>query len=158
MKKWTKIKKDISNYLKQGLSPKSFAIAFSLGSVIGFFPVLGTTTIISGALALILRLNMAIIQIANYVVYPLQFLFIIPEIQIAHKLFFFHTNLLKINDFIVQLKHFDLEFIKHFSNLIIMAILGWIVISIPIFFIFFHTSKFLAQKYIKKLTPESKIE
>ena len=62
------------------------AICLALGAGIGIFPILGTTTAICALVALVLRLNLVAIQIANYAVYPLQLLLIIPFLRVGEKL------------------------------------------------------------------------
>lgn len=147
-------KQKLVAYLKLGLSPNKFASALAMGSIIGFFPVLGTTTVINAALATVFKLNMALVQIANYAVYPLQILLIVPEIRLAHKLFFTHKPLLKLNSFIQQITQFDWNFIKTFGDYILMSIVGWLVISIPVFIFVFFSARFGAKLYLKKKINE----
>ena len=147
---WKSWKEKLVVFLQQGLSPHKFASAIALGSIIGFFPVIGTTTIISGLLAIIFKLNMGLIQIANYAVYPLQILLIVPEIKMAHKLFFSHLKLLKLDDFLSELAHFDIEVIKTFSFYILLSVIGWVIIAIPTFIVLYLLSKKFAQFYLKK--------
>ena len=64
--------------LKQGISPEKIALSIAWGVMLGIFPVLGTTTILCTAAAIILRLNFPIIQMANWLVYPLQLAFLFP--------------------------------------------------------------------------------
>ena len=149
-------KQKLVAYLKLGLSPNKFASALAMGSIIGFFPVLGTTTIINAALAAVFKLNMALVQIANYAVYPLQILLIVPEIKLAHQLFFSHKPLLKLNSFIQQITQFDWNFIKIFGDYILMSIVGWLVISIPVFIFVFFGARIVAKLYEKKKIKSDK--
>ncbi|MGH9657137.1 MAG: DUF2062 domain-containing protein [Bryobacteraceae bacterium] len=73
--------------LRQGLSPEKLALSLTLGVVLGVFPVVGATTLLCAAAALLLRLNLPAIQIANYLVYPLQFALLIPWIRLGERLF-----------------------------------------------------------------------
>jgi uncharacterized protein (DUF2062 family) len=59
----------------------------SAGTVIGVFPVLGSTTVLCLLLAMVLRLNLVAIQVLNWVVYPLQIALILPFIQLGQRLF-----------------------------------------------------------------------
>lgn len=59
----------------------------AVGAVVGAFPILGTTTVICFALAFVFRLNIAAIQILNYVVYPIQLALIIPFIRFGERMF-----------------------------------------------------------------------
>lgn len=59
----------------------------SLGLVIGVFPVLGSTTLLCAAIAFIAGLNQPAIQSVNYLVYPFQFLLLIPFYKAGAYLF-----------------------------------------------------------------------
>ena len=67
-----KIKIAIGKFTKMGMSIEKIALGVSLGMVLGIFPVLGSTTMLCAAAAIIFRLNQPLIQLVNYAVYPLQ--------------------------------------------------------------------------------------
>jgi len=71
----------VLDLLKMGLTPERLALTIVLGSVIGVLPILGSTTILCGIVAVALGLNLPVIQAVNYLVYPLQILMIIPFIR-----------------------------------------------------------------------------
>jgi uncharacterized protein (DUF2062 family) len=73
-----KIVAPVVNMLKKGISPEKIALSIAWGVMLGIFPVLGTTTILCAVVAVILRLNLPIIQLANWMVYPLQLAFLFP--------------------------------------------------------------------------------
>lgn len=73
--------------LRAGLTPEKLALTIVLGVVIGVVPVLGATTLLCGALALALGLNLPVIQAVNYLVYPLQIAMIIPFIRVGEWMF-----------------------------------------------------------------------
>jgi uncharacterized protein (DUF2062 family) len=58
--------------LKQGVDPSRLALAIASGSVIEVFPVLGIATIICAGIAALYRLNLPAIQLASYLVFPMQ--------------------------------------------------------------------------------------
>jgi uncharacterized protein (DUF2062 family) len=62
----------ISRLLKEGMSCKRISICIALGVLLGIFPVLGTTTLLCAIAAFVFRLNLPLIQLVNYAVYPLQ--------------------------------------------------------------------------------------
>ena len=66
------------NQLKQGITPEKLALTIALGGLIAVFPILGSTTILCGLAAVALRLNQPIIQLVNYLAYPLQLALLIP--------------------------------------------------------------------------------
>ncbi len=73
--------------LKQGITPEQLALSIALGVTIGVFPVLGSTTILCGLAAWVLKLNIPAMQLVNYLVYPLQLALLIPFLQTGSKLF-----------------------------------------------------------------------
>lgn len=75
---WKKVSEPILAALRQGLSPEKAALAVALGAWIGVIPVLGGTMALCALAAWGLRLNQVIIQVANYAVYPLQFILLFP--------------------------------------------------------------------------------
>ena len=73
--------------LRQGVTPEKVAAAIAIGSILGVFPVLGSTTILCATAAAVFRLNLPLIQIVNTVVYPLQLILLIPMLQLGQRLF-----------------------------------------------------------------------
>jgi len=69
--------------LRQGLAPRELALCLSLGTGVGLFPVLGVSTPLLAVIALLQRLNLAAIQLVNYLIYPLQLLLIIPFVRLG---------------------------------------------------------------------------
>ena len=64
--------------LRQGIAPEKIALTIALGIVLGVTPVLGSTTFLCTLAAVALGLNLPAIQLVNGVVYPLQFILLIP--------------------------------------------------------------------------------
>ncbi len=77
----------IAALLSEGITPHKIALTVALGVMLGVTPVLGTTTILCAIAALALRINLPLIQVVNYLVYPLQLLLLIPFIQAGQWLF-----------------------------------------------------------------------
>ena len=75
--------------LRMGATPQKLAWSIAVGLLIGINPILGSTTLLCLAVAVLLRLNLAASQLANHVVYPLEIVLIIPFIRIASRVF--HT-------------------------------------------------------------------
>ncbi|MDX1957275.1 MAG: DUF2062 domain-containing protein [Leptospiraceae bacterium] len=73
----------IINLLKQGVTPEKIALSIGFGCILGVFPVLGSTVILCMIVTFAFKLNLVAIQLANYLVYPLQFVFFIPLIRIG---------------------------------------------------------------------------
>lgn len=135
--RWAEVKAVFYDALRQGLTPRKLATTCSLGIVVGLFPLFGTTTMICLGLAIVFRLNIALIQVVNYLVAPLQLLFIIPFIQMGTTLFnlkpfpYDSDQLLSLfqNDFFVLLKE---------AGLALMVGAGvWATLAIPLFLLLY---------------------
>ncbi len=77
----------VLDLLKQGTTPHKLALAVALGVMLGVTPVIGVTILACTVAALLLRLNLPLIQLANNLVYPLQILLLIPFVQAGQRLF-----------------------------------------------------------------------
>ena len=73
--------------LRQGVSPEKIAFTVALGIVLGVTPVLGSTMLLCTLAAAVLRLNLPAIQLANAVVYPLQFILLVPFYRLGAWMF-----------------------------------------------------------------------
>jgi uncharacterized protein (DUF2062 family) len=73
--------------LRQGITPQQIALTLALGGVIGIFPILGATTVLCAIVGVWLRLNQPIIQLVNYLVYPVQIVLLIPFYRSGERLF-----------------------------------------------------------------------
>jgi uncharacterized protein (DUF2062 family) len=79
MKKYaTKIIEPLLKFLRQGMSPQKLALTLAFGITLGIFPIIGTTTGICILAAFLFRLNLAALQLINYIVYPVQIICVIP--------------------------------------------------------------------------------
>jgi len=73
--------------LTQGITPEKIALSLAFGIVLGTFPVLGSTTVLCAAAALVFGLNLPAIQFVNYLIYPVQLFLLVPFIRTGEKLF-----------------------------------------------------------------------
>lgn len=69
--------------LTTGVAPRRLALCVALGIVIGNIPILGVSTLLSAALALLLRLNLPAIQLVQGLMAPTQLLLIIPQVRLG---------------------------------------------------------------------------
>jgi len=73
--------------LSQGITPHKIALTVVLGVLLGVIPLIGASTTLCAVVALALGLNLPLIQLVNYLVYPLQILLLIPFVQAGQWLF-----------------------------------------------------------------------
>jgi uncharacterized protein (DUF2062 family) len=72
--------------LRHGSTPEKVAISLALGAALGLFPLLGTSTLLCFAVALLFRLNHPAIQLANYLMYPFQIPLILAYVRFGESL------------------------------------------------------------------------
>jgi uncharacterized protein (DUF2062 family) len=72
--------------LKAGLTPAQLALTVALGAAIGLIPLLGVTTVLSAAVALRLRLNVAAMQLATHLMTFFQLALLIPLLRAGARL------------------------------------------------------------------------
>jgi uncharacterized protein (DUF2062 family) len=135
---WKYITGLLSQALKQGITPRKLAITCAFGAVISIFPIFGTTTLLCFGIAIALRLNIAIIQLVNYLFAPVQIILILPFIKIG-------TDLFGLNPFpysseqLVDLFKNDFWMLVREAGLALLAGVGmWLLFSIPLFFLVFY--------------------
>lgn len=130
-KYWRKFIDLLINSLKQGITPGQLSVTITVGILIGIIPVLGVTTAILAIIAFRFKLNMAVIQIANYAVYPLQLLLLVPFLKFGKYVF----KGPKLNVGFQELYHaFVTEpftTLLQFSRLTVQAALVWLLLSVP---------------------------
>ena len=126
--------------LKQGVEPSRLSLALTSGAVIGVFPVLGIATVACTGVAALYRLNLPAIQLANYLVFPMQIIFF-PFLDIGKPLT--GNSLNKISK-TKLLETFDLGFlpaIQELTQYFILASLGWALALAPLFAILYFVLK-----------------
>lgn len=116
-------------WLRQGVSPRRLALTLALGFAIGCIPVVGIPTVVCGALALALGLNLPAIQAANYAAMPLQLALIVPFVRLGGKLHFFAPR--QALDAQALLHSSPLAAASLMGGLAGQALLAWLVIAVP---------------------------
>ena len=69
--------------LRQGVAPDRLALCVALGVVIGNIPILGVSTLLCAAIALVFRLNLPAIQLVQAAMAPSQVLLIVPFVRLG---------------------------------------------------------------------------
>jgi uncharacterized protein (DUF2062 family) len=122
----------IKNLLMQGTSPKMIAIGVSGALVIGLFPVLGSTTLLCTLFALTFRLNLPLVQLVNFSVYPLQLVLVIPFMKLGETIFGFEKLNYGFNEIVKMISNDTMYAIAVLWNVTMQAIGVWLLIA-PIF-------------------------
>ena len=114
--------------LRQGITPEKIAFTAALGAVIAVFPILGSTTLLCGVAAWALRLNQPIIQLVNYLCYPLQFLLLIPFWR-AGEWFGAPHVALSIPELMARFQAAPWPFMQEFAGVALGGIAAWLLVA-----------------------------
>ena len=88
MSRWlTAPKRQIATWLRMGISPQRLALTLALGFAIGCLPMVGIPTAICALVAITLKLNVQVIQAANYAAMPLQLMLMLPFVRLGGWMF-----------------------------------------------------------------------
>jgi uncharacterized protein (DUF2062 family) len=134
-KKWKHV---IITVLKSGMGPKRLSLCVALGIVLGIFPVLGVTTILCAAASVALRLNVAAMQIVNYLIYPIQIILLVPFYSAGSWLFKEKTELEGIRNILLTMKNDFWGSMAGLWDLTLYAVIAWTVICPILVLILFH--------------------
>lgn len=120
--------------LRQGTTPRQIAFTLAAGSVIGIFPVLGTTTVLCALLGLVLRLNQPIIQLVNYLVYPLQIALLFPFYRAGEWLFRQEpVPLFSIPELMQRFAADPMQFMLDYGLVALFGVVVWLLLA-PLLF------------------------
>lgn len=133
-------------FLKQGMTPGKLALTVALGALIGLFPVIGSTTILCTVIAFLLRLNMAVIQLVNYLVYPLQLILFLPLIRAGVYVFDANPLPFTLEQIVDNLQRDTWNTLGQiwYANMLGIAI--WGLLAIPLFAGIYFTTFYLFKK------------
>ncbi len=115
--------------LRQGITPEKIALSIAIGISLGIFPVVGTTTILCALAAILLRLNLAAIQLVNYLVYPLQLALLVPFIKLGGALLGTGAMTFPPAQVLAQVRSDPWRAAINLWGIILHAILAWSIIG-----------------------------
>ena len=124
----TRTRKPLVTLMKQGATPEMLTLSLACGLTIGSFPLLGTTTAICTGLALAFRLNLPVMLLGNFIVYPLQLALIVPFIILGERLFGSGAAI-NPHDFALLLRADVLKALRLMSGAAIRAALAWALVA-----------------------------
>lgn len=117
------------------------------------FPVQGTTTLICTMVSILFRLNLVVIQLANYLSIPLMMVMLVPFYTIGHHLFGRRTFQWNLADLVLLFQHDFLGAITEIFWSVSYAVGIWLLLApIIIGIVYFVSIKLI--KHLTILTPE----
>jgi uncharacterized protein (DUF2062 family) len=123
------LRQNVAAWLQLSVSPQKLALTLALGFAIGCIPLLGVTTTLCIAVAFALRLNLPVIQAANWAAAPLQLLLIMPFVRLGGRLFTFGSH--RAVEIGSLLHTSPLALISQVGGMFGQALLAWLMIAIP---------------------------
>jgi len=119
--------------LKQGITPQKIALTLALGGVIGIFPILGATTFLCAVVGVWLRLNQPVIQLVNYLVYPLQIALLIPFYRAGEHLFGAEpVPIVNVPELMQRFADGPWQFILDYGRVGLYGITVWLLVAPPL--------------------------
>ena len=131
----------VRKLLMKGSSPKAIAFGIASALVLGLFPVVGTTTILITLFALVFRLNIPLMQLVNYTIFPLQIIVIVPLMKLGEMIFGIEKLSYSAGEIASIMNDNMLNAFHLLWNVTIQAIGAWLIVApfaaLGIFFIIY---------------------
>jgi len=143
-------------FLQQGISPEKMALALAIGITIGIVPLLGITTLLCTLIAFWLRLNMAFLQLVNYMVYPMQLLLYIPFLRIGAGFFSKEKFNYSLEDITNMLTNDPMGTIGKFFVVNLCGLLLWLIIAPVVFGVSYFIGRVVFKSMAKQFSTEQK--
>jgi uncharacterized protein (DUF2062 family) len=115
--------------LRQGISAEKIALTLALGFMLSVFPVLGATTLLCALAGILLRLNQPIIQLVNFLAYPIQLALLIPFYRAGECLLGRAPIPLNIPLLFERFSADAIQFLKDFGMIAAGGILVWLMVA-----------------------------
>lgn len=116
--------------LKQGITPRKIALTLALGGTLGIFPILGACTLLCAVAGVWLRLNQPIIQLVNYLVYPVQIALLIPFYRAGERLFGAEpVPILNVADLVARFGAGPWQFLLDYGRVGLYGIVVWMLVA-----------------------------
>ncbi len=144
------------DFLQEGISPEKMALALSTGIVVGIMPLLGATTLLCTLIAFRFKLNMAFLQLVNYIVYPIQLLLYIPFLRIGAGLFSNEKFNYSLEDITNMLSNDLMETIGKFFIVNLCGLLLWLILAPVLFIVSYFIGRAVFRSLAKQFSTEQK--
>ena len=139
--------------LVQGVTPEKVALSIALGISLGVFPVLGTTTALCAIAAIRLKLNQPIIQLVNWLVYPLQLALLLIFVRIGEWITHAPPVLFSIPELIQTFHESPVKFLQEFGASLVQGLVAWLFIA-PVVTAIIFFALVPPLKKLKRLVPK----
>ncbi len=143
-----KVSIPLAQIRKEGFSSEKLALSVSIGIIGGTFPIIGLASFVCLLLTIIFKQNLVIVQLTNYLVYPLQIVLLLPLLRIGNSVLASNHIALTLDQVVLAFKIGILHGINELGIILLYGALAWVVVAGPallilyiIFLVFFKRVK-----------------
>ena len=137
--------------IKEGISIERLSVSLALGVSVGLIPLYGITTLLVGCIAFSLRLNFIAMQVAHYIVHPIQIALLIPFLKLGDSVIKGDEVSFTVHQYIDLFKVDFWGTLRDFWLINLSAVGIWFILSIPLSFGMYYLIIRLIRKYLPKL-------
>ena len=113
----------------QGFTPQKIALTIALGLNLAVFPILGSTTLLCALVAFCLKLNQPVIQLVNWLAYPLQFMLLLGFVRIGEWVMRAPPVSFSIPELLRKFEESPTKFMHDFGLTGVHGIVAWLLIA-----------------------------
>lgn len=132
-----KIASLVIDELKKGATPEKLSQGLVTGILIGIFPLIGFTTLMSIFAGFLFKLNQIVVQTANCIMYPVQIIMIPIYIKVVSMIFDVGHVPLRPDILITQFKTDPAGFLRQYAIIGIYAVGLWCILSVALYLILY---------------------
>ena len=123
------VREPILAQLRQGITPEKISLTLAVGLALAVFPLLGSTTLLCFLAAWWLRLNQPVIQLVNWMAYPLQLLCLPGFVRFGEFLAQARRVPFSIAQMVTEFRASPGKFFHDFGLTGLHGIMGWLVLA-----------------------------
>ena len=123
------IRDPIFAQLRQGITPEKIALTLAVGLALAVFPLLGSTTLLCFLAGWWLRLNQPVIQLVNWLAYPLQLLCLPGFVRFGEFLAQARRVPFSVPQLMAEFRASPGKFLQDFGLTGLHGIVGWLVVA-----------------------------
>ena len=113
----------------QGFTPQKIALTIALGLNLAVFPILGSTTLLCALVAFCLKLNQPVIQLVNWLAYPLHLMLLLGFVRIGEWLMRAPPVPFSIPELLRKFNESPGKFMQEFGMTGVHGIVAWLLIA-----------------------------
>ncbi len=121
--------KPILKQLTMGITAEKISWSIALGSVLGIFPILGSTTIVCLIVGQMLKLNQPVMQVFKWIVYPLHLALILVFIRLGERLYGVPLISFSLPQLIQKFEQDPGKFVREFGMAAVHGVSAWLIIA-----------------------------